>query len=80
LYERFDQLNDSEKGKLIGYTVGKYGVDLFAGGAAVKGVSTYRNLRTANRICTLESIAISNADRKAIVASSLKYTSSKIRI
>ena len=77
LYERFDQLNDSEKGELIGYTVGKYGVDLFAGGAVVKSVATYRKLRTANRICNLESMAISNANKEAIVASSLKHASER---
>jgi hypothetical protein len=77
LYDRFDQLNESEKGELIGYTVGKYGVDLFAGGAVVKSVSTYRKLRTANRICNLESMAISNANKEAIVASSLKHASDR---
>lgn len=77
LYEHFDQLNDSEKGELIGYTVGKYGVDLFAGGAVVKSVSTYRKLRTANRICNLESMAISNANKEAIITSSLKHASER---
>lgn len=32
LYERFDSLNDSERGELIGFAIGKYGIDLFAGG------------------------------------------------
>ena len=77
LYERFDQLNDSEKGELIGYTVGKYGVDLFAGSAIVKSVSTYRKLRAANRVCNLESMAISNANKETIVASSLKHASER---
>lgn len=77
LYERFDQLNDSERGELIGYTVGKYGVDLFAGGAVVKSISTYRTLRNANRICNLESMAISNANKEVIVASSLKHASER---
>jgi tetratricopeptide (TPR) repeat protein len=77
LYERFDQLNDSEKGELIGYTVGKYGVDLFAGGAVVKSISTYRKLCTANKLCNLESMAVSNANKEAIVASSLKHASER---
>lgn len=77
LYERFDSLSDSEKGELIGYTVGKYGVDLFGGGAIVKGVSTYRKLRNANRLCNLEAMAVSNANKEAIVASSLKHSSER---
>jgi hypothetical protein len=77
LCERFDQLSDSEKGELIGYTIGKYGVDLFAGGAVVKSVSTYRKLRTANRLCTLEAMAVSNANKEAVVTSSLKHASER---
>jgi tetratricopeptide (TPR) repeat protein len=75
LYDCFEQLNESEKGELIGYTIGKYGIDLFAGGTVVKSVSTYRKLRTANRICNLEAMTISKANKKTIVASSLKHAS-----
>ncbi len=77
LGERFDNLSDLEKGELIGYTIGKYGVDLFAGGAVVKSVSTYRKLRTANRLCTLEAMAVSNANKEAVVTSSLKHASER---
>jgi hypothetical protein len=73
----FDNLSDSEKGELIGYTVGKYGVDIFAGGAIIKSVSTYRKLRTANRLCNLEAMAVSNANNETIVASSLKHASER---
>jgi hypothetical protein len=37
LYEQFDHLSDSEKGELIGHAIGKYGVDIFAGGFVVGG-------------------------------------------
>ncbi len=77
LYNKFDKLTESEKGELIGYTVGKYGVDLFAGSAVIKSVSTYRKLRTANRVCNLESMAVLNANKKAVVASSLKHASER---
>lgn len=77
LYEKFDQLSDTEKGTLIGYAIGKYGVDIFAGGAVVKGVSTYRNLRNANRICNLEAMLLSSANKEAVIASSLKHAAER---
>src|SRR5690606_16969247 len=48
LYENFDQLSDQEKGYLLGYAVGKYGVDIFAGATVVKGVSAYNKLKESN--------------------------------
>ena len=77
LYERYDQLNDAEKGELIGHTIGKYGVDFFTGGLALKGISAFRKLKAANQICNLEAMAISNANKEAIVASSLKHASER---
>jgi hypothetical protein len=66
LYENFNQLTDHEKGELVGYTVGKYGVDIFAGSAAIKGVSAYKKLKEANRICNLELIAISVSSKETV--------------
>lgn len=80
LYERFDNLSDSEKGNLIGYTIGRYGVDLFAGQTLVKGVSAYRKLSHANRMCTLETMATSKRKKKAIISSSLKHKSERALI
>ena len=63
LYEHFDNLSDSEKGELIGFAIGKYGVDLFAGGTVVKSVAVCRKLRMANRICTLEAMSVSKSNK-----------------
>jgi tetratricopeptide (TPR) repeat protein len=73
LYENYNQLSDSQKGELIGYAIGKNGVDIFAGGAVLKGVSAYRNLKNVNRLCNLEAMTISSVNKEAIVASSLKH-------
>lgn len=77
LYERFDNLSDSEKGELIGFAIGKYGVDLFAGGTVVKSVAVCRKLRTANRLCTLEAMSVSKSNKKAIAKSSLKHAADR---
>ncbi len=69
LYENFDQLSDADKGHLIGHTVGKYGVDIFAGGVIFKTVNAARNLRHANRICNLEALASSQTNKNLVTAS-----------
>lgn len=73
MYENFNQLGDKEKGELIGYTIGKYGVNIFAGPAAIKGVSAYKKLRDANRICNLESMAASTASQNVIASKAHKH-------
>jgi tetratricopeptide (TPR) repeat protein len=53
----FDRLSDSEKTNFVAYLVGKYGVDIFAGGATLKGVALIKKLKNANRIANLEALA-----------------------
>jgi len=79
LYENFSDLTDREKGELIGSAVGKYGVDIFAGAATVKGVSAYKKLKEANRICTLESMATSASSKKEIVSKGLQQYSERCK-
>ena len=45
LYDQFDRLSESEKGHLVGYVVGRYGVDIFAGGTAIKGIAAFKGKR-----------------------------------
>lgn len=88
LYERYDQLSDHEKGELIGYSIGRYGVDILAGavtGTVVgKGVQKinkivplFRNLRNANRICNFETMLLSETEKKAILSSSLAHATER---
>lgn len=77
LYNNYSQLSDAEKGALIGYTIGKYGVDIFVPVGCLKGVAAYHKLRNANRICQFESMALSTANKEAIVASSLQHAAER---
>lgn len=77
LYEKFDQLNDTEKGELLGYTIGKYGVDMLAGGTTLKGMSAFRSLKKANRICNFETMLVSNSSKNAVINSSLKHAAQR---
>lgn len=73
LYENYDNLSDSEKGTLLGGPIGKYGVEIFVGGAILKGLRAAINLKQANRVCNLESMMISNANKEALAASACKH-------
>jgi hypothetical protein len=88
LYNQFDHLNDNEKGELIGHTIGKYGVEIFAGGLViggtikggkvlVNGTSAYRKLKNVNRACNLEAMTISSVNKEKIVAESLKHAAER---
>lgn len=77
LYLQFDSLNDSEKGLSIGYCLGKYGTDAFAGGALLKGIKTLNKIKTANRIANLEALATSQESEKIIKATALKHAAER---
>ena len=88
LYSQFDLLSDTEKGELIGHAIGKYGVEIFAGGVGVggaikggkvlvNGASAYRKLKNTNRACNLEAMAISSVNKEKIVAESLNHAAQR---
>lgn len=77
-------MSEAEKGEYIGSAIGKYGVEIFAGGVAIKGVSVcnkginaFRNLRNANRVCNLEGMAVSNANKTTITSAALQHASKR---
>lgn len=73
MYDQFDRLSEAEKGRQIGYIVGRYGVDIFAGGAAIKGIAAFKKLKDANRICMLEAMTISETNKELVIASAFKH-------
>ena len=77
LCERFEELSHAEKGRLIGETIGKNGVEIFAGGAVLKGVAAFQGLRKANQICNFEAMCVSTANKEAIIASSMRHAAER---
>lgn len=73
LYRNYEKFGDAEKGDLIAHTIGKYGVDIFAGITTVKCLSSMKKLREANTLCNLEALAESEATKQVIVTNALKY-------
>jgi hypothetical protein len=74
LYEKYEQLSDAEKGHLIGYTIGKYGVDIFAGGATLKCIKSYKKLKEVSRIYTLEALTL---EKNKLITSSINHASQR---
>ena len=70
-------LADYERGKKIGYIIGKYGLDVLAPGAAISGINKFRQLKRANTMFTLECCAASKNKQIKIIEASSKYTASK---
>jgi len=77
LYKRFSSLSDDEKGQIIGYCVGKYGVEIFAGAATLKCAAAIKNLKTANRVLNLERLAVSEKSRETIKAAAITHAAKR---
>lgn len=77
LYQKYNRLSDTEKGQAIGYCIGKYGVDLFAGAATVKCVAAVKNLKNANKACNLEAMVSSKANQEAMRISALEHAAER---
>lgn len=73
LIQKFDNLSDAEKGHAIGYCIGRYGIDIFAGSAAIKCVSIAKKLKDANRLCNLEAMASSAANKEMLKAAAINH-------
>jgi hypothetical protein len=73
----FNRLNDQEKGTIIGHTIGKYGVEIFGGGVALKGIVAFKRLKAANRYCNLEAMTLSTANKEAIIASATTHAAER---
>ncbi|MDP1835188.1 MAG: polymorphic toxin type 50 domain-containing protein [Chlamydiales bacterium] len=73
LIKSFEALPDYERGKRIGYILGKFGTDIYAGSAAIKAVAAYQKLREANRLLIFETMTVSNANKERIVVAATEH-------
>jgi hypothetical protein len=66
LIGKWDQLKDEQRGEEVGYVIGKYGIDIFAGVGLTKAMKSYRELKRANNLLTFEAMAISKRNQSLI--------------
>ncbi|HSX04019.1 MAG TPA: polymorphic toxin type 50 domain-containing protein [Rhabdochlamydiaceae bacterium] len=72
LYENGETIKEERKGEIIGQVISKYGVEIFAGVGISKAMTTYRNLKKANDLLTLQAIASSKQNKSAVIAQAIK--------
>lgn len=66
---KIDRFSKEEKAYFTGFLVGKYGVDIFAGGSLTKCVAQYQKLKDANRMTNFEMLISSKETLKACAKS-----------
>lgn len=57
LIEEWDLLTNEEISNKMGFIIGKYGFDIFAPGACLKGIKRYQHLKQTNALLTLNQCA-----------------------
>lgn len=77
LCENWGVLSDYERGSKTGYIIGKYGVDILAPGAALKGIKKYQQLKRLNSMFTIECCIASQEKKAKILDASLKHASAR---
>lgn len=65
--EKWHSMNEAQKGELMGYVIGKYGIDIFIGSESIKTIQLYRDLRRANALMTFETASVSAKHAKEVL-------------
>ncbi len=77
----WDQLENLKRGELIGHALGKYGINIFSPIAAAKGIkyaSALREIKRANKLCTLETLS-KPGSKTALVNSSKTWNENRAK-
>ncbi|HSW72122.1 MAG TPA: polymorphic toxin type 50 domain-containing protein [Chlamydiales bacterium] len=73
LCKDWDKLNPLERGSAAGYVFTKYGTEILLPVGIAKGVKVYHELRRAEKIMALETLAASPAHKKELIELSTRW-------
>lgn len=73
LRQSYDDMSSYQRGKAVGYIIGKYGVDILIPIVAIKGISKYRALKRANSMYSIESCSESLIKKTRIMEASNRH-------
>lgn len=73
LVQKKEQLSDFEKGRLIGKMIGKYGSEILSAKYSTKAIGAYRELRKANQLLTLETLASPQQTKSVLSAAGKRW-------
>ena len=68
LCKEWPTLSSEERGAKTGFVLGKYGINLFGGKWAIRGVQAFKELKKANSLLTFEASVASEQNRLKILA------------
>ena len=68
-----DEITAKEKTEILGYCLGKYGIEIFGPAKLFKVAKAYKELRAANRIFTLEHLSKHTKSAVAIEETAVKW-------
>lgn len=77
LFLKWDTLDSYDKGKKVGFIVGKYGIDIFAPFVTMKTIKKYQAFRRANTLTTLRSCAKSKKECAIILERSASHATTR---
>jgi len=75
--QKWERLEDEQKGHYIGYVIGRYGIDILAWGGCARGMQAYRHLKEANAVFTLEKVAFSGKNAEEISLASKNFSEAR---
>jgi len=73
----WDTCSDYDKGCKTGYIIGKYGVDILAPGAVLKGIKKYQRLKRLNSVFTVECCVASKTKKAMILDASSNHSTAR---
>jgi|GEM_PF-2624314 len=76
LVDKWDALTHKRRGELLGYSLGKYGLDILLPVAAVKGlkyVKTFQEIKRAEKLCIFQTLSKSPESNKALTQAAVKW-------
>ena len=77
LIVEWDELYNEERGELMGYCLGKYGVDILLPIAAVKGVKyvkTLHGIKKAEKLAAMKTLNKSPESKEALAQASMQWS------
>lgn len=80
LIEKKNEISTYKEAEIIGYVIGKYGIDIYAGAGIAKGIKTFRELKRANHMLSFELASLNKENRAMIAFESAKHAENRKQV
>lgn len=80
LRDKWENIDDYQRGKMIGFILGKYGLEVLGPGYTFKTIKKYRELKRANTYLTLYACKQSQSNKALIINEAARTISSREKL